>query len=706
MSTMTRIILAFFLVCTTISVFGQNKKAYDLFQKGFYDEVVKFYDAKHLEKEDAILLTKSLLRLGKNERALEISGMLYNENPEDEDAFGNFYQALTYDSRYGEAYDLVESKQTSYSEAFRDSMYKDIEKLMIWQYEVRDIEITPEKSINTSDSEYSPLIHNNRIYYCILNTNEMMSDERYDIRASKVSKEDVTDEEKNSSFSLSGLKSSKQNNLGPFCIYENSIYYTVSDDGFKLFFASDMPGGYGMMDIYVSYSTGTGWGTPINLGPWVNTPGNEVFPFHQDDKIYFSSDGLDTYGGLDIFSVDDDDNLENVVNLNKPINSPFDDFGINLIHADKGYFSSDRPGGSGLDDIYSFQLRVEDEEPKITGIMEQRGLAIANQEVFLVDNDGNILEITTTDENGAFTFNRQPDPGKYGIQLAQEPEDSSNISLSITDEAGNVKDKLAMNSKGVFVFEMFALDEVDELSKFADYDTNPYMIELIGEVYKNKPGDLQGKYNIEIMDEDYNELDYVQTDAEGAFEADNLPYGQRFIMQIESSDPNLKMVIMDKDRNVIQELYSAGNNMFAYQHVGDPEDLIALVGSNNTTDIVMKNEAIKIPNIYYAYDSSKLNGRAKRSLDALVETLKNNREIYIELLSHTDSRGTAKSNQILSQQRAKSARNYLIKKGIKAKRITAKGYGWNKLLINCENNSCSEEDHAKNRRTEFQIVSN
>jgi len=645
MSTMTRIILAFFLVCTTISVFGQNKKAYDLFQKGFYDEVVKFYDAKHLEKEDAILLTKSLLHLGKNERALEISGMLYNENPEDEDAFGNFYQALTYDSRYGEAYDLVESKQTSYSEAFRDSMYKDIEKLMIWQYEVRDIEITPEKSINTSDSEYSPLIHNNRIYYCILNTNEMMSDERYDIRASKVSKEDVTDEEKNSSFSLSGLKSSKQNNLGPFCIYENSIYYTVSDknfkgnnklniikatlnengkiieedqleicdksynvahpaiskDGFKLFFASDMPGGYGMMDIYVSYSTGTGWGTPINLGPWVNTPGNEVFPFHQDDKIYFSSDGLDTYGGLDIFSVDDDDNLENV----------------------------------GLDDIYSFQLRVEDEEPKITGIMEQRGLAIANQEVFLVDNDGNILEITTTDENGAFTFNRQPDPGKYGIQLAQEPEDSSNISLSITDEAGNVKDKLAMNSKGVFVFEMFALDEVDELSKFADYDTNPYMIELIGEVYKNKPGDLQGKYNIEIMDEDYNELDYVQTDAEGAFEADNLPYGQRFIMQIESSDPNLKMVIMDKDRNVIQELYSAGNNMFAYQHVGDPEDLIALVGSNNTTDIVMKNEAIKIPNIYYAYDSSKLNGRAKRSLDALVETLKNNREIYIELLKDT-----------------------------------------------------------------------
>ncbi|MFT5148815.1 MAG: outer membrane protein OmpA-like peptidoglycan-associated protein [Glaciecola sp.] len=745
-----RILIFLFLSFISLtSINAQDKKAFNLFEDGFYKEVAKYYEAKHLEKEDAILLCKALLQIGDNDRALKISSKLYAEQPNNEAAFTTFYQALTYDRRYSEAYELVEKDKNKFSAFIADSLTRDIEKFMVWQYDIRDIEAQPVKNINTENSEYSPYYYKSRLYYCILKFNPSNGQESYDLAESKISGKDHKKDTK-SSFSLGSLKSSNHINIGPFCIWEKTIYYTVStknfkgvnnlkiikasiddkgkiteeteleicaksysvahptisEDGLRLYFSSDMPGGYGGMDLYVSYKTTTGWGQPINMGNWVNTTGNEVFPHYHSDHIYFSSDKLDSYGGLDIFSVHDDDNLENVVNLKYPINTPFDDFGISLINENTGHFSSNRPGNEGNDDIYSFNLRIPDQKPKITGIMAQKGIPIGNTEIHLVDLDGNILEVVTTDENGAFIFDRQPDPGKFGIQIAQPLESNSNVSLSLTDEAGNVKDKLTMNSKGVFVFEMFALDEVDELSLFSLYETDPYMINLYGVVYREVPGDLEGIYNIEIQDSDNNELKYIKTNESSRFSADELPYGERFLMQIESSDPQLKMAITDDENNVIQDLFSPGNNLFAYQHIGNPDDLVAMVDKNKSTNIVMKNESIKIPNIYYAYGSFKLNSKAKKSLDDLAQTLKNSKGITIELLSHTDTRGTASSNVTLSQQRAKSAKNYLVKKGVNATRILAKGYGWNKLMIDCESMDCSEADHAQNRRTEFQIISN
>ena len=146
---------------------------------------------------------------------------------------------------------------------------------------------------------------------------------------------------------------------------------SLTSDGQKMYFASDMPGGIGGTDIYVVEREGGKWGTPRNLGRPINTEGEEMFPFiHEDGTLYYSSDGLYGLGGLDIFMAApaaDSISFEAPMNLASPINSPYDDFAF-VISNDKsqGYLSSNKPNGKGDDDIYHFRL----EFPILENIIE------------------------------------------------------------------------------------------------------------------------------------------------------------------------------------------------------------------------------------------------------------------------------------------------------------------------------------------------
>lgn len=140
----------------------------------------------------------------------------------------------------------------------------------------------------------------------------------------------------------------------------NDVHPSLSTDGNTLYFASDRPGGYGGMDIYVTYFSRGKWSTPINLGKGVNSSGNEVFPFiFNNGSLYFSSDGRGGHGGLDVFITETSpaEDWQNAINLGAPINSNKDDFGY-ILHPEgkSGYFSSAREGGQGKDDLYQFNL--------------------------------------------------------------------------------------------------------------------------------------------------------------------------------------------------------------------------------------------------------------------------------------------------------------------------------------------------------------
>lgn len=137
---------------------------------------------------------------------------------------------------------------------------------------------------------------------------------------------------------------------------------TMSADGKKLYFASNMPGGFGGMDIYVIRKLADGtWTQPINLGPRVNTEKNEIFPFiNEKGVLYFSSNGrADGKGGLDVYHIDIDDRTARTFSMGDAFNTPSDEFGIMFMPGNdkKGFFSSNRPGGSGGDDIYQFEIK-------------------------------------------------------------------------------------------------------------------------------------------------------------------------------------------------------------------------------------------------------------------------------------------------------------------------------------------------------------
>ena len=137
---------------------------------------------------------------------------------------------------------------------------------------------------------------------------------------------------------------------------------TLSADGKRLYFSSDMPGGFGGMDLYVIRKINDStWTSPINLGARINTAKNEVFPnINEDGRFYFASNGQrNPKGGLDIYYIDIDNRSAMVTPIGEPFNTEGDDFGIMFLpkNKQKGFFASNRLGGSGGDDIYEFEFK-------------------------------------------------------------------------------------------------------------------------------------------------------------------------------------------------------------------------------------------------------------------------------------------------------------------------------------------------------------
>jgi len=146
--------------------------------------------------------------------------------------------------------------------------------------------------------------------------------------------------------------------LAPIPMPFNSKTYSfghsaLSPDGSILIFSSDKPGGYGGTDLYFATKKGDGWSAVKNLGPVINTKGDELFPYMDPEgNLYFTSNWLPGFGGMDVFkSSRDGDHWSVPVNAGKPLNSSHDDFGF-VIKNGRGYVTSNRPGGQGSDDIY------------------------------------------------------------------------------------------------------------------------------------------------------------------------------------------------------------------------------------------------------------------------------------------------------------------------------------------------------------------
>ncbi|WP_405384863.1 OmpA family protein [Maribacter sp. LLG6340-A2] len=204
----------------------------------------------------------------------------------------------------------------------------------------------------------------------------------------------------------------------------------LSADGKQLYFVSDMPGSIGETDIFVVDVNEDGtFSTPRNLGPEINTEQKEMFPFINDKKLYFSSNGHVGLGGLDIFEVafNDEDGFLEARNLGKPVNSEKDDFSFIVDEeSQEGYFASNRVGGKGDDDIYSFKRLVIEETPTktnaIAGVVTElvSGNIMPNALVELLDENNMKLKEMETDENGSFVFEDLDSDTRYVLKTTKD----------------------------------------------------------------------------------------------------------------------------------------------------------------------------------------------------------------------------------------------------------------------------------------------
>jgi len=487
--------------------------------------------------------------------------------------------------------------------------------------------------LNTPDAEYSPVYANQRLYFTTSRGSQIMhlatgtgftdiyeylfdGVEKYSGQAKRLSDKVNTENahEACPTFSRDGnIMIFSRGNTGKRKGEENTDLYisvkengewgeavklrSVSDtlawdsspflspDGKTLYFASDRDGGSGGSDLYKAVRDANGvWGNVVNLGTPINTRGNEMFPFiGKDGLFYFSSDGHPSLGSLDIFVVKKDSLKKSYVeNLGKPMNTSYDDFSIFYQDTINGYFSSNRPGGRGDDDIYHF--------------VDESRIRVAHYYI-----DGHAFQTDT----------------------ATYPKESilANATIKVINEKGDTIATVKSDSLGRFKYEVQPETNYIILARKPGYLTRQVEFSTVGKKVppeKLKPG--ENDVNIAV-----------------------------------------KIVLPKKEEKAV----------------------------------------LVIDNIYYDFNKWNIRPDAEIELYKIVEFLRNNPDIKIELSAHTDERGKADYNRKLSQKRAQSAVDYIISRGIDKDRITAKGYGEDKPLIK---NAQTEEEHQKNRRTEITIT--
>lgn len=255
----------------------------------------------------------------------------------------------------------------------------------------------------------------------------------------------------------------------------NCAHPALSADEKTLYFTSNMPGTFGQSDLYrVAILDQGKFGTPENLGSTINTEGRETFPFlSAEGELYFASDGHLGLGGLDVFvsKRNDDASFSKPVNLGNPINTAFDDFAYVLNSETRvGYFSSNRPGGKGSDDIFKFiedKSLIEEKGKVFSGKLEDAlfGSPIANAVVTLFDDDKKLIDKTTTNANGEFFLNNNYSDNGWYVRYEQDlyatKEDYFGSTLFCdSDESIVMSPKNTKLQEGVDLAKFFSIQNI------------------------------------------------------------------------------------------------------------------------------------------------------------------------------------------------------------------------------------------------------
>jgi outer membrane protein OmpA-like peptidoglycan-associated protein/tetratricopeptide (TPR) repeat protein len=445
-----------------------------------------------------------------------------------------------------------------------------------------------------------------------------------------------------------------------------------------VYYSTDREGGKGGLDIWYTTRTKDGeYTAPKALGH-VNTVGDEVTPFFEDSTstLYFSSDGLPGLGGFDVFSTTlnmEESSWTEPHNIGKPLNSGADELYYS-VQPDQsyGYFVSNREGSVPLagistasDDIFYW----ENLHFAVDGAITKKGdptasMAGAKFNLYRTTPEGKkeLIAVDSTSTNGKYFFNLSPDKD-YIVEAVKDgflPQVDT-----ITTKGLDNEDTLVANMK-------VAKDGFLVYGKIMEDDSFHYpgVMGASMLIYELKGG------------REYLFRELVEADS---FYHTYLPTEKEFKILIR------------------KEGYFAGKTTVSTKNL--PQNFDSLRADIKMKKVIV-DKVYTLSNILYDFDKATLTPNSKLVLDTLYDILRENPSFYIELSSHTDGKGADAYNLRLSQARAQSCVDYLIKKGIAKKRMEPKGYGMRKPVAPNKNPDGSDnpDGRAINRRTEFKIT--
>ena len=501
------------------------------------------------------------------------------------------------------------------------------------------------------------------------------------------------------------------------------LHPSLSADGKRLYFASDMPGGKGGYDIYYSDRlTSSGWSAPVNAGDVVNTEKSEITPFiHPNGTLFFSSNGHEANrGGLDIFYVEKKpDGSEELVNMDQPYNTKEDDFGFIIDDELKhGFFCSDRlpderglNGTVGKDDIWMFkiekgiqQVRPASREGLIVVRDAKTGQAVQGAEIRLlksssegfVDTDSSIYEIDLQPVNG--------DPSNLSLLLRPKSADKMRKPELYTNAAGEARtDFLRFRSYVIMVshpnFQMAQqFVSIDDATGTAEINVNmvdaPQCYRAAGTIMTDQLGTRIANANLRFIHKATNKIQTTRTGLNGDYDICLTEPGE-YVVQVTrtgfQSDNHL--LYARKDQTDFHETRLKPTKIGA-----EPQSDVSIASGIQEGSVIVLDKIVFEPNI------TTLNQTVIRNLDALFELLIRYPDMNIDLIAHTDTRGNQVNNLAVSKERADNSVSYLEYRGIPASRMKAVGKGGSEPRNQCKAGvECTEEEHLSNVRIEVKV---
>jgi outer membrane protein OmpA-like peptidoglycan-associated protein len=481
---------------------------------------------------------------------------------------------------------------------------------------------------------------------------------------------------------------------------------SITPDGKTIYFASDRLGGQGGLDIYKTTLQANGtWTSPVNLGPEINTKANEDAPFiHPDQKtLFFTSDGHNTMGGRDIFMTKLVGNKwTSPENMGYPVNTTANDNYFTLIaDGTRAYFSSDRKGGMGGQDIYYLDMPAESANIPLTMIKGK----ILNAEtgkpmptkIYLIDNE--------TDKKLDFVYNPDPKTGNYLVILPP----AKNYDMVIESE-GFLPYTLNVNIPNQsYFYELYQMINLKTIKQFdvvvgqeiqvknAFYDTDQ---DVKADLRKTHEAKLVQGGNVDVYD--------MMLDLISAQDKDGINY---LVDLIQMKEPIEEVNFNEKENSRIEVAtrtyyYDESDESKFEQKVIDGKTVFSLPTFVFHEELKkQKDQAVKKSSfdktaltknakIYFDAGKSDLKAQYNASLDAILGELKKYPDLGVEILGFASSEGSEELNRELSNKRAIAVLDYFNHKGIVRRRIVAKGYGATKDIATTKEEGRRVEVHV------------